>query len=87
MSIKNIVTCDGCSRPMGQVPHISLQFGSGNPNGVALPPNYETEDHDTYPNWQTVRPYDPGIKHFHNGECAKKFLDKMMKDVIGVIKK
>ena len=75
MSQKSTFVCDGCNRPTGNVPHLSLLIQGGPATGVALPPGHEL---GSPINWSVKRDIGGQFFHFHNGDCAKKFFDKLL---------
>ena len=73
MSRVSYYKCDGCGKPTGEKPHITLFVGGGAGSGIALPPGHPRGSDD---GWHTAHGFS-GLYHFHSGKCAAIFLDRM----------
>lgn len=67
--------CDGCGRPCGNNPHITMLIQGGEATGIALPPKHPQ---GSTSGWSVKRDFGGRFTHFHNGDCAKKFFDKLL---------
>lgn len=81
--------CDGCGREIGNKAHVTLLMVGGNATGIALPPIPTTVEKKgtstTTRNgrgWKTVRNIQGQFHHFHDGDCAKRFFDRKLKEAL-----
>lgn len=84
MSQVTYYKCDGCGKPTGEVPHISIVMQNHPANGISLPPHHPANNPMSQV-WYVSRFH--GFKHFHSGACAKIYFDREMKRVLAPKKK
>lgn len=77
MSQKPQYICDGCNKPIGEKPHLSLVFNPCQACGVALPPGTRKDQ----TSWTMARLIQSGknFLHFHNGKCIGLWADNEIK--------
>lgn len=78
--------CDGCKKVIGEKIHISLLVQGSPANGVAIPPGHKLNEGGLHydeenVHWYVNRAIKGQLYHFHNGDCAKKFFDNILKEV------
>lgn len=81
MSQKPQYICDGCEKPIGIRPHLSLVLNPSAACGVALPPGTRKEQ----PRWVVARQIEHGLNflHFHNGKCIGVWADLQIAKAVG----
>lgn len=72
MSQKPQYICDGCQKPIGEKPHLSLVFNQNQACGIAIPPTKKK----TF--WNVDRLQDSTFLHFHNGKCIGAWADGLL---------
>lgn len=81
MSQRPQYVCDGCEKPIGNKPHLSLIFNPTQDCGVALPPGTKPGVPKA---WTVVRhiQHNEHFKHFHNGKCIGAWADTQIRKAV-----
>jgi hypothetical protein len=83
MSQRPQYICDGCEKPIGTKPHLSLVLNPSQACGVAIPPGTR-KDQST---WRVSQLVPMNFAHFHNGKCIGAWADRAIAKAIGSRKK
>ena len=84
MSQKPQYICDGCEKPIGEKPHLSLVLNPSQACGVALPPGTNKNKGG----WVVSQlQHGESFKHFHNVKCIALWADAWIKRAVEKAKK
>ena len=73
MSRAYFYQCDGCGKPVGDNPHITLEIDVG---GIAVPPNSKWS---VSTKWVVIERISNEVLQFHGGTCIAKFFDEKIR--------